>query len=52
MKLGLPERYGATITYSCRKYWNISNNKAIILDLNKERPIKNRFNDLSAAYFR
>ena len=37
VKLGIPEHYAATIANSRRKYWYISNNKAVIWALNKER---------------
>ena len=40
VKLGIPEHYAATIANSRRKYWYISNNKAVIWALNKERLIK------------
>ena len=50
VKLGIPEHYAATIANSRRKYWYISNNKAVILALNKERLINSGFYDLAAAY--
>ena len=37
VKLGIPEHYASTIANSRRKYWYISNNKAVIWALNKER---------------
>ena len=50
VKLGIPEHYAATIANSRRKYWYISNNKAVIWALNKERLINSRFYDLATAY--
>ena len=50
IKLGIPEHYAATIAYSRRKYWYISNNKAVIWALNKERLINSGFYDLATAY--
>lgn len=50
IKLGVPEHYAATIAYSRKKYWYISNNKAVIWALNKERLINNGFYDLATAY--
>ena len=42
VKLGIPEHYAATIANSRRKYWYISNNKAVIWALNKERLINSQ----------
>ena len=50
VKLGVAEHYAATIAYSRRKYWFISNNKAVIWALNKERLINNGFYDLTTVY--
>jgi group II intron reverse transcriptase/maturase len=50
IRLGVPEHYAATIGYSRRSYWFISNNKAVIWALNKERLIRSGFYDLSRAY--
>ena len=50
VKLGIPEHYAATIANSRRKYWYISNNKAVIWALNKERLTNSGFYDLAAAY--
>lgn len=50
VKLGIPEHYAATIANSRRKYWYISNNKAVIWALNKERLINSGFCDLATAY--
>jgi RNA-directed DNA polymerase len=50
VKLGIPEHYAATIANSRRKYWYISNNKAVIWALNKERLINSGFYDLATAY--
>ncbi len=50
IKLGIPEHYAATIAYSRRKYWYISNNKAVVWALNKERLINSGFYDLATAY--
>ena len=50
VKLGIPEHYAATIANSRRKYWYISNNKAVIWALNKERLINSDFYDLATAY--
>ena len=50
VKLGIPEDYAATIANSRRKYWYISNNKAVIWALNKERLINSGFYDLATAY--
>lgn len=50
IKLGIPEHYAATIAYSRRKYWHISNNKAVVWALNKERLIHTGFYDLAIAY--
>ena len=50
IKLGVAEHYAATIAYSRRKYWFISNNKAVIWALNKERLINSGFYDLATAY--
>jgi len=50
VKLGIPEHYAATIANSRRKYWYISNNKAVIWALNKERLINSGFYDLAKAY--
>lgn len=50
VKLGIPEHYAATIANSCRKYWYISNNKAVIWALNKERLINSGYYDLATAY--
>ncbi len=50
IRLGVPEHYAATIGYSRRSYWFISNNKAVIWALNKERLIRSGFYDLSLAY--
>ena len=50
IKLGVPEHYAATIAYSRKKYWYISNNKAVIWALNKERLINSGFYDLATAY--
>ena len=50
IKLGIPEHYAATIANSRRKYWYISNNKAVIWALNKERLIRSGFYDLATAY--
>ena len=50
IKLGIPEHYAATIAYSRRKYWHISNNKAFVWALNKERLIHTGFYDLAIAY--
>ena len=43
VKLGIPEHYASTIANSRRKYWYISNNKAVIWALNKERLINSGF---------
>ena len=40
----------ATIANSRRKYWYISNNKAVIWALNKERLINSGYYDLATAY--
>ena len=50
VKLGIPEHYAATIANSRRKYWYISNNKAVIWALNKERLINSGFYNLATAY--
>ena len=50
VRLGIPEHYAATIANSRRKYWYISNNKAVIWALNKERLINSGFYDLATAY--
>ena len=50
VKLGIPEHYAATIANSRRKYWYISNNKAVVWALNKERLINSGFYDLATAY--
>ncbi len=50
VKLGVAEHYAATIAYSRRKYWFISNNKAVTWALNKERLIRSGFYDLATAY--
>jgi RNA-directed DNA polymerase len=50
IKLGVAEHYAATIAYSRKKYWFISNNKAVIWALNKERLINSGFYDLATAY--
>ena len=50
VKLGIPEHYAATTANSRRKYWYISNNKAVIWALNKERLINSGFYDLATAY--
>ena len=50
IKLGVAEHYAATIAYSRKKYWYISNNKAVIWALNKERLINSGFYDLVTAY--
>ena len=50
VKLGIPEHYAATIANSRRKYWYISNNKAVIWALNKERLINSGYYDLATAY--
>ena len=50
VKLGIPEHYASTIANSRRKYWYISNNKAVIWALNKERLINSGFYDLATAY--
>ena len=50
VKLGIPEHYVATIANSRRKYWYISNNKAVIWALNKERLINSGFYDVATAY--
>ena len=50
INLGVAEHYAATIAYSRRKYWFISNNKAVIWALNKERLINSGFYDLATAY--
>ena len=50
IKLGVAEHYAATIAYSRRKYWFISNNKAVIWALNKERLVNSGFYDLATAY--
>jgi len=50
VKLGIPEHYAATIANSRRKYWYISNNKAVTWALNKERLINSGFYDLATAY--
>ena len=50
VKLGIPEHYAATIANSRRKYWYISNNKAVIWALNKERLINSGYYDLARAY--
>ena len=50
VKLGITEHYAATIANSRRKYWYISNNKAVIWALNKERLINSGFYDLATAY--
>ena len=50
IKLGVAEHYAATIAYSRKKYWYISNNKAVIWALNKERLINSGFYDLAIAY--
>ena len=50
INLGVAEHYAATIAYSRRKYWFISNNKAVIWALNKERLINNGFYDLATVY--
>ena len=47
---GIPEHYAATIANSRRKYWYISNNKAVVWALNKERLINSGFYDLATAY--
>ncbi|MFZ1407495.1 MAG: group II intron reverse transcriptase/maturase, partial [Blautia wexlerae] len=47
---GIPEHYASTIANSRRKYWYISNNKAVIWALNKERLINSGFYDLATAY--
>ena len=48
--MGIPEHYAATIANSRRKYWYISNNKAVIWALNKERLINSGYYDLATAY--
>ena len=50
VKLGILEHYAATIANSRRKYWYISNNKAVIWALNKERLINSGYYDLARAY--
>ena len=50
VQLGIPEHYASTIANSRRKYWYISNNKAVIWALNKERLINRGFYDLATAY--
>ena len=50
VKLGVAEHYAATIAYSRKKYWYISNNKAVIWALSKERLINSGFYDLTTAY--
>ena len=50
VKLGIPEHHASTIANSRRKYWYISNNKAVIWALNKERLINSGFYDLATAY--
>ena len=50
VKLGIPEHYAATIANSRRRYWYISNNKAVSWALNKERLIRSGFYDLATAY--
>ena len=50
VKLGIPEHYASTIANSRRKYWYISNNKAVIWALNKERLINSGYYDLATAY--
>ncbi len=45
VKLGVVEHYAATIAYSRKKYWYISNNKAVIWALSKERLINSGFYD-------
>ena len=50
VELGIPEHYASTIANSRRKYWYISNNKAVIWALNKERLINSGFYDLATAY--
>lgn len=50
IKLGVSEHYAATIAYSRKGYWYISNNKAVKWTLNKERLINSNFYDLAAAY--
>ena len=50
VKLGIPEHYAATIANSRRKYWYISNNKAVTWALNKEKLINSGFYDLAIAY--
>ena len=50
IKLGVAEHYVETIAYSRRKYWFISNNKAVTWALNKERLINSGFYDLATVY--
>ena len=50
VKLGIPEHYASAIANSRRKYWYISNNKAVIWALNKERLINSGFYDLATTY--
>ena len=45
-----PSVLSATIANSRRKYWYISNNKAVIWALNKERLINSGYYDLATAY--
>ena len=37
IKLGVAEQYAVIIAYSRRKYWFVSNNKAVVWKLNKEK---------------
>ena len=48
--LGVASHYAATIAYSRRGYWYISNNKAIHWALSKERLVHWGFYDLATAY--
>ena len=48
--LGVAEHYAATIAYSRKGYWYLSNNKAVKWALSKERLIRWGFYDLSNAY--
>ena len=48
--LGVAEHYAATIAYSRKGYWYLSDNKAVNLALSKEKLIRWGFYDLAHAY--
>jgi hypothetical protein len=50
VKLGVAGHYAATIAYSRKGYWFLSNNKAVNWALSKERLINSGFYDLATAY--